>query len=109
MPNGASRSRLVFWPKCRNKSILKRKPRDPTPAVLDAMSLILALEPSGLTGSVALSRGDIVLGTRLLEHPGRRHAQTLVAECQSLLNEHQLSPRDLHAVAATRGPGSFTG
>ena len=73
------------------------------------MSLILALETSGLAGSVAVARDGVSLGERSLEQAGRRHAQTLVSECRSLLAEHQQSPRDLTAVAVTRGPGSFTG
>lgn len=73
------------------------------------MTLILGLETSGLTGSVALSRDETVLGMRRLDQPGRRHAQTLVSECRVLLEEQGLTPRDLGAVAATRGPGSFTG
>jgi tRNA threonylcarbamoyladenosine biosynthesis protein TsaB len=73
------------------------------------MSLILGIETSGLAGSVALSRGDVVLGQRSLEQAGRRHAQTLVAEIAALLASHKLSPTNLSAIGVTRGPGSFTG
>jgi tRNA threonylcarbamoyladenosine biosynthesis protein TsaB len=73
------------------------------------MPLILGLETSGLAGSVALSQGERVLGQRSLEQAGRRHAQTLISECAELLKEHGVSPADLSAVAATQGPGSFTG
>lgn len=71
--------------------------------------LILGLETSGLAGSVALSQGERVLGQRSLDQAGRRHAQTLVSECAQLLKEQGFSPADLSAVAATQGPGSFTG
>lgn len=73
------------------------------------MSLILGIETSGLAGSVALSRDDVVLGQRSLEQAGRRHAQTLVSQIAALLAAHKLSPPDLSAVAVTQGPGSFTG
>lgn len=73
------------------------------------MSLILAIETSGLAGSVAIARDDVLLGQRSLEQAGRRHAQTLVTEIAVLLKAHDLSPRDLTAVSVTHGPGSFTG
>lgn len=73
------------------------------------MALILGIETSGLAGSVALSRGDVVLGQRSLEQAGRRHAQTLVSQIAELLTSHKLSPPDLSAIAVTQGPGSFTG
>lgn len=73
------------------------------------MSLILGIETSGLAGSVALSRGEVVLGQRSLEQAGRRHAQTLVSQIAELLKTHNFAPADLSAVAVTQGPGSFTG
>jgi tRNA threonylcarbamoyladenosine biosynthesis protein TsaB len=73
------------------------------------MTLVLGLETSGLAGSVALARDGELLGRRALEQAGRRHAQTLVAECAALLSEHGSQPADLSAAAVTRGPGSFTG
>lgn len=73
------------------------------------MSLILAIETSGLAGSVAIAHGDVLLDHRSLEQAGRRHAQTLVAEVAAMLTAQKLSPRDLTAVGVTQGPGSFTG
>jgi tRNA threonylcarbamoyladenosine biosynthesis protein TsaB len=73
------------------------------------MSLILGIDTSGAAGSVALSSGDRVIADSALEQSGRRHAQTLVSQIAALLKQHQLSPADLTGIAATRGPGSFTG
>lgn len=69
---------------------------------------ILAIETSGLQGSIALLH-DGVTCERPLATAGRRHAQTLTLEVQELLREQRLSPRDLTAVAVSLGPGSFTG
>jgi tRNA threonylcarbamoyladenosine biosynthesis protein TsaB len=73
------------------------------------MSLILGIDTSGQSGSVALSREDRILAQAALEQAGRRHAQTLVSQVDAMMKEQQLSARDLNAVAATKGPGSFTG
>jgi tRNA threonylcarbamoyladenosine biosynthesis protein TsaB len=69
---------------------------------------ILALETSGLAGSIALINGPLRIERRL-EQTGRRHAQTLTQEIAELLTEHQLTPRDLTAIGVSLGPGSFTG
>ncbi|MDX1966740.1 MAG: tRNA (adenosine(37)-N6)-threonylcarbamoyltransferase complex dimerization subunit type 1 TsaB [Planctomycetaceae bacterium] len=70
--------------------------------------LILALETSGLQGSIALSRGGVIV-SRQLAREGRRHAQTLTLEIHELLRDQQVAPQDLDAVAVSLGPGSFTG
>lgn len=71
--------------------------------------IVLGVETSGLQGTLALLRDGDCLAARSLEQPGRRHAQTLVAEVQRLLHEFGLAPRDLHLLAVSIGPGSFTG
>lgn len=68
----------------------------------------LAIETSGLTGSIALALGDGV-HVRSLEQAGRRHAQTLTREIRELLSEHHVAPRELAGVGVSLGPGSFTG
>lgn len=70
---------------------------------------LLAVETSGRTGSIALLRESDGIVERLLTAEGRRHAQTLVADAESLLAGHGLSPRDVTCVAVSIGPGSFTG
>ena len=70
--------------------------------------LTLAIETSGLGGSIALLDGQQLLGERLL-NAERRHAQTLVPEIQSLLREHGQRPAECELIAVSVGPGSFTG
>jgi len=71
--------------------------------------MLLAVETSGLSGSIALlSEGQL-----RYEHPlqaeGPRHAQVLVQETDLLLRRAGLTVKDLSAVAVSVGPGSFTG
>lgn len=68
----------------------------------------LAIETSGLAGSIALALSDDV-HVRSLEQAGRRHAQTLTREIRELLSEHHVAPRELAGVGVSLGPGSFTG
>jgi tRNA threonylcarbamoyladenosine biosynthesis protein TsaB len=69
---------------------------------------ILALETSGLSGSVAALSGGKLLA-QLSLNPEQRSAQSLAAGIQRLLGEVGWRPRDVQLVAVTRGPGSFTG
>jgi tRNA threonylcarbamoyladenosine biosynthesis protein TsaB len=71
--------------------------------------LILAVETSGRTGSVALLADGKCLQERPLQTAGRRHAQTLVAEARDLILDHGFTMSDCSAVAVSHGPGSFTG
>ncbi len=71
--------------------------------------IVLGIETSGLSGSVALHREGQCLQLRSLDQAGRRHAQSLVLELQHLLTEFQIPPTDVDAIAVSRGPGSFTG
>jgi tRNA threonylcarbamoyladenosine biosynthesis protein TsaB len=72
-------------------------------------ALVLGIETSGLTGGIALVRGDHCLGDVQLEEAPRRHAQTLVAQIGTLVGGAGCRVRDLSAVAVSIGPGSFTG
>lgn len=70
--------------------------------------LILAVETSGIGGSLALLRdGETIDQARL--DPERRHARSLVPEIQALLQRQSLTVHDCHALAVSIGPGSFTG
>lgn len=71
--------------------------------------IVLGIETSGLSGSVALCREGQCLQLRCLDQPGRRHAQSLVLELRQMLSEFQIRPSDVNAIAVSRGPGSFTG
>lgn len=73
------------------------------------MSLILGIDTSGQAGSVAICRDNDVVAEAALEQSGRRHAQTLVSQIAMMMKGQHLSPADLAGIAATRGPGSFTG
>lgn len=71
--------------------------------------MILAVETSGRDASIAISEGVTVLAERVLTAEKQRHAQSLVAEVQTLLNRQQLRVCDIQTVAVSIGPGSFTG
>lgn len=69
----------------------------------------IGIETSGLEGSVALRLPDGRTCERRLDVAGRRHAQTLVAELQAVLQTAGLAPADVRLIAVSHGPGSFTG
>lgn len=69
---------------------------------------VLALETSGMAGSVAVLADD----ERLLEielDPSRRTAQTLAPAVRNILRQIGWNPAEVSLVAVTSGPGSFTG
>lgn len=70
--------------------------------------LMLAFDTSGFAGSVALLDDDQLLAQRQLD-ASRRSAQTLVPALAEVLAEAGVRPSDVRLVAATIGPGSFTG
>jgi tRNA threonylcarbamoyladenosine biosynthesis protein TsaB len=71
--------------------------------------VILAVDTSGMCGTLALRRDGQLLEERELEQSRRRHAQTLICEIQQLLRAHELASADIGVVAVSHGPGSFTG
>ena len=73
------------------------------------MPLILAIETSGMRGSIALCRDDACLGEAMLKEAPRRHAQTLVSQIDEMLRRLDVRAADLNVVAVSIGPGSFTG
>jgi len=80
--------------------------------------LILALETSTLTSSVALVeaplredasfRGEKVLAEYTLNLPGT-HSERLMPAIDRLLQEASLSVNEIQGIALALGPGSFTG
>lgn len=70
--------------------------------------LVLAIETSGPLGSVAVSESDRVLAEHSLEL-GKKHAQSLIPTIRNALTECGKSARDVGLVAASIGPGSYTG
>lgn len=70
--------------------------------------LILLIDTCTEVCSVALSRGTEVLGqVSTTQH--HAHAAQLVPLVQGLLQEQHVALTDCHAVAVSRGPGSYTG
>jgi tRNA threonylcarbamoyladenosine biosynthesis protein TsaB len=74
-------------------------------------TLLLGIDTCGPTGSVALGRWDgqavEILGQIELE--GRSYSSTLVAAVSELLVRGGVTLRELGAIVAVSGPGSFTG
>lgn len=71
--------------------------------------VILAVDTSGMCGTIAIRRDGELLEERELEQSRRRHAQTLISEVKELLDAHELAAVDVGIVAVSHGPGSFTG
>jgi tRNA threonylcarbamoyladenosine biosynthesis protein TsaB len=71
------------------------------------MKRILAIDTSHALCTVALT-ADGMLSTSSSAGP-RQHARDLLPMIQCLLEERQLSARELDALALVIGPGSFTG
>lgn len=70
--------------------------------------IALAIETSGRVGSVALGRGDTVLGQSVFSGFMKQSAE-LFPHIQMLLTDIQSRPCDIKTVIITIGPGSFTG
>ena len=69
---------------------------------------VLAIETSGLLGSVALAVGGVVAATTTLdEQPG--HAEALIPAIRGVLAEADVQVDRLAGVVVGAGPGSFTG
>ena len=71
--------------------------------------ILLAVETSGMSGSIALLDDTGTITERTPPSEGRRNAQSLIADIDTLLREHGWAPADVDAVAVSIGPGSFTG
>jgi tRNA threonylcarbamoyladenosine biosynthesis protein TsaB len=78
---------------------------------LRAGALVLGIDTCGPSGSVALGRlasdGLKLLGQT--ELAGRSYSATLVAAVGDLLKQYRIALKDLGAIVAVHGPGSFTG
>lgn len=69
--------------------------------------MILGIETSGAYASVAVMRGEILLGERVYLAE-KRVCSTLTPEIRQLLLAEGLDAGRLEAVGVSRGPGSFT-
>src|ERR1017187_3763721 len=75
------------------------------------IQLLLGIDTCGPSGSVALGRlnGEAVEILGQIELEGRSYSATLVAAVGELLTRSGLELRNLTAIVAVNGPGSFTG
>jgi len=72
--------------------------------------LLLAIDTSGRQGGVTLARSTDAL--KILESApirGGTFSSELIPQISDLLNKHGYTPLQLEGLAATTGPGSFTG
>lgn len=72
------------------------------------MTLTLAIETSGIVGSIALTSGGELIAERTLQL-GRHHGQSLIPELRQLLDDCGRKPCECNLIAVSIGPGSFTG
>ncbi len=72
------------------------------------MALILSLETSVDTCSVALHKDGKLLTSAFVEEP-QAHAGKLGFLIEKVLNESDTPPQSLQAIAVASGPGSYTG
>lgn len=69
---------------------------------------ILAFETSAKAASAALVQDGMLLG-EAYQNNGQTHSRTVLKLAQDLLENCDLTPADVDAVAWANGPGSFTG
>ena len=70
--------------------------------------LVLALDTTTRTGSLALARDGTVLEC-VQGDPARTHAERLPTDILALLSRHHCSLTDVELYGVAAGPGSFTG
>jgi len=70
--------------------------------------LILAVETSGRTGSVAAAAGGELLAEKSLSAP-MKHSVELFEAMSNLLERFERKPKEVEQVYISIGPGSFTG
>lgn len=69
---------------------------------------LLAIDSSGLVAAAALLDGDILVGESLI-HNKKTHSQTLLPMIHDMLRMAEVDIKEVEAIAAAAGPGSFTG
>jgi tRNA threonylcarbamoyladenosine biosynthesis protein TsaB len=70
--------------------------------------LILAIETSGRTGSVAIALGEQMLSETFFSGP-MRHSVEIFPAVQGLLERLNRKPKEIEHIYISVGPGSFTG
>lgn len=69
---------------------------------------VIAIETSGMVGSVAVCEDSHCVGERSFEK-GMRHGQALLPSLKEIFSELSWRPEDTDLIAVSHGPGSFTG
>jgi tRNA threonylcarbamoyladenosine biosynthesis protein TsaB len=69
---------------------------------------ILAVDTSTLAGSIALLEDESLLAEITVEHT-RKHTERLIPSIHYILEQMELEPASIEALAVGLGPGSFTG
>ena len=70
--------------------------------------IILSLDSTSVTASVAISENGVVLAENFINN-GLTHSQTLMPMVEKTLTDSNKSIKDVDLFAITNGPGSFTG
>jgi len=70
--------------------------------------LILSVETSGRTGSVAIAKGQNILANQHFSAP-MKHSAELFPCVNEMLQNHNYTPQQIEQVYISVGPGSFTG
>ncbi len=73
------------------------------------MALILQLETASTNCSVSLSEKGKILTNREHNSASYSHSEQLHVFIEDVLAEAGMKPGDLHAIAVSKGPGSYTG
>ena len=95
-------------PKAASQPLKSKKPAGRTPSHLTAEPLILAVETSGRTGSVALAVGGQMLAEAAFSAP-MRHSLEIFPTVVALLARLKREPGHIEHIYISVGPGSFTG
>lgn len=69
---------------------------------------ILALDASGIVASVAIASEEEIIAEYTIKHK-KTHSQTLLPMIDKVLQFAEVDLKDIEYIAATEGPGSFTG
>jgi|LSQX01.1.fsa_nt_gb tRNA threonylcarbamoyladenosine biosynthesis protein TsaB len=69
---------------------------------------ILALDTSTMVATVAVMEDERLLGEYVLNHK-RTHSQKLLPMIKNIMDDLELTPKEIDIFAASTGPGSFTG
>lgn len=73
------------------------------------MSYILNIETSTKNCSVSIAQNGKNIAIKEMANEGYSHAELLHVFIEKMLEENGLKTKDLHAIAVSQGPGSYTG